>query len=162
MLVMSDISPLPYASSDIPEERILAGVCRAVAWMAIVYGIASVANSALNSVYLLQTAANGVLPFSSKVWISVNVPAALLKGLLAVAGWMMLARVLGGVKLLRIACWLLVIVPLILTVMADIAVQRAGVGNRVMGTLSNLLTAVTVAALPGLILMLPMRKAPGE
>lgn len=159
---MAEPTPLAYASPGLPEDMLADRIRRAVAWMAIVYGVASVAGSAINVVYFLTTPSSAMVSRDTTIWISVHVPSALLKGMLAVAGWMLLSRVRGGVKLLRGVCWLLIAAPVLLSFLVDVVLRRVGMNNFLFSTLSQFATAATFAAFPGLILLLPMPRERDE
>ena len=70
---------------------------------------------------------------------------------------MLLQRVAGGVKLLRTVCWMLVVVPLLLSLMVNVVQYRSGLGTFLWSSLNSIFSAVTWACLPGLMLLLPMR-----
>lgn len=157
---MAEPTPLAYALPGLPEDMLAHRVRRAVAWMAIAYGVASVMNSATEVAYYFTVPGTGYASRDLPVFLLVNVPGALLKGLAAIAGWMILARVHGGVKLLRGVCWFMVAVHLFFSIATTLFMGRIAANYNItlFSVMGSFFSGMIAAAFPGLILLLPLRR----
>lgn len=156
---MPPASLLSYATPDVPGNQHEAALRRAIGWVAIVYGAVQVLDLVTSVAMLFRHGPPVPLPAETTRWLWAAVPIALLRGLLVIAGWLVLARVAGGVRMLRTVCWVLVVVPPLYTTLLVFSAMPTRSEFVLSGIVSACLSAAESACLPGLMLLLPLRES---